>query len=1821
MGVDTTKPPLPAPTEESTLSSAEKTSLLPDDLATDVSRMTDKTSYSIPEDGSPITISTKKISGDSHALRKGRHQSQTSLLIEYFEGGKEGDKPKSRPSVRVKVTPSSARKVSAGSDHIQITETGKNRKPSYTRRISLGNKNEKLQLGVPEGTEVSYSDESNLSGRPPIEVEVLHHNGSDLSAANVMRDQRSMPAASDISSMPPDSMLEGATAPVAAYRRSSRSVERSVDQSDDGTLKAPSRARSRSLSRERIKKRVMQELAERPRESSSRHKHRSERTSSKDYSRHRTHRHSRDTDPVSGAESSLLSASNVSGSAVSGSQQSYRSSTSGSSITNPKLLHTVEDAIRRLILPELSALKQEQRTDRNQRRFERDSRDSYTSTHRDSYASTSPETTREDPQRRLSKSSSAPNVAKKPKVVLNRDEEDPGVTLSHGDSVKSKKVRRSSRESTSERSLNSRDTQDTAIRDEKVHRIRSKDSHRLRDAAAAGIAGGVLTAAALRHHDSRASLDSSGRKKKKRRSKSRTRSRSHSITESVEEPPLSPLKDDVPPLPMRSEQGSELTRESILSAETQRPDSMVSIQREPPIREVSRGSVQEAMSPASGTPTGTPIALQRNMGTEHSNASREDISVRNASSTHSIPGRAKTAGLAAAGFTGGLATKHVYDQFSGEPEPIATQDYASLHSERAVSPVQSEVSYDKGGRERLDLQDRGSVSRRSISNLSAHSAASSPSTKQARSRRRPRGINLESEYEVLGEDPIDVEPGTQTPKEENYDDWYERQHEENERLRRSPDTPSQRDSTVTDYKRMTTYTDDSLDARQADRGSAEQDVREIGANPDYIHTPIAVESAVASLHEPSTISVRSSHSGPLLKRDGLSNQELARETEEREVIDDQQTPTADDRYSPSKDRWAALRDHARTISGKSTDSGEWNKVSTQSPKVELGASGIPDMHNPMPEIGHGLEDGSDINTNPSIIQGPIGGTPGARDTWGYDDSHSPAQISTPVGHHDAQQISMQRGKASLLPAVAAGAVAAGAGAARADHGKHKDEQMQEQREVEQQPYVEDDQSEPVYENLGEDAYATTKNYMPASPEQNRDEGYMSARSPKNYTPEPYRKGSRLLDDDGFRSLDDGMGADDPFTAPRHVRHLSGNSHGMASPLYDAATGKGMDSIKSKDVVALMDHLTVRDAQRNARDTEILVTLVRSAAEMRNSFEEMKKFIAEQDRMIMANTDKDADITVQKVLGGPRPQPPRMTRRTTDDSEDVQAKRKNIFRRALKGLGNKSSNDISRMEGMLTQLLAEVEELKAHPNAAPQPVARDPSLTSYENLRAAPDPGYEPEGQAGTGSTATNSGYLSTHPSRERNMHSGYDGRRGSGHRVSTVMEGDEDLEEHEATMLNDGYENTERMLTPTQEARGGNMAYDSPTRSGAHYQGAQSVENTPRTERKSSKHQSNTSSLFGIPKISRWSRTTASSAPENFRRDSRDKDRPESEASPSASNANVTSPYDDGYDVHPDDVHPDDVHTDDRIRSQNSLRDPAAEEHYQQQQQYQRAHSPLVPQDEQVPEDDFQVDDPKYQAHRNSLNLQHPQPRPGPTSRHKTNLESQAFAFGNSRTPDADLLGSNPSLSLARNRLSGGMGNMSPVQSDGGSSNESYTAPTRPPKVRDDGPLVPQPANQSTSYAAPQRPPKIAVQQDAGDYSLRPNYSSPFGSGTLLEPIEEVRYSLESESGLHGLRGGGRGYDPLTSSGAAHYTSNRYPMVEIGADTPDLHRQLSPDPSASPGVGARGEPHQMAASGQRKITGPRPMGSRSPSSAKMVGREGRAVHKSQESFSGESETF
>ena len=508
-----------------------------------------------------------------------------------------------------------------------------------------------------------------------------------------------------------------------------------------------------------------------------------------------------------------------------------------------------------------------------------------------------------------------------------------------------------------------------------------------------------------------------------------------------------------------------------------------------------------------------------------------------------------------------------------------------------------------------------------------------------------------------------------------------------------------------------------------------------------------------------------------------------------------------------------------------------------------------------------------------------------------------------------------------------------------------------------------------------------------------------------------------------------------------------------------------------------NQLTVRDAQRNARDTEILVTLVRSAAEMRNSFEDMKRFIAEQDDMILDNGDKQHEQTVQKIIGGPRPQPlgtPRVPRRSSTDDEyieDKAAKRQNVFKRALKGLSGRNANDLTRIEDMLVQLLGDVEGLKAVQEIRPNTTHAD-SLESYHNVRAAGPDGYEPEGQAGTSSTGGQSGYFSNSPSRQAAMMRSKEGRLGSQNRVSTVLEGDEELDDHEQKLLGDQFENNQELLTPTKDYAGADsMPLDTPPQ--VHIPtGAQSNEHTPKSGTdKSRKHKSTSSSFF--PKISRWSKTTASSTGDVIR-SSGPRQQPFSEASRSGSDIqyNTTEHYD--------------HRGDDRLRSKESLveGEPAN-----------RPPSPLIP--SQVSSRPVSEQGPKYQAHRNSLNLQHPQPRPGPTHRYQTQLESQAHNFGSPISPTSDQWGSNPSLARfapqgAGNRHSGGAGNLSPISDAGYSEasaadqSTSQAAPPRPPKIKDDGPLVPATAGAGKDH--------------------RPTFKSPLSEERLSNGMDGVSH-------------------------------------------------------------------------------------------------------------------
>ena len=86
-----------------------------------------------------------------------------------------------------------------------------------------------------------------------------------------------------------------------------------------------------------------------------------------------------------------------------------------------------------------------------------------------------------------------------------------------------------------------------------------------------------------------------------------------------------------------------------------------------------------------------------------------------------------------------------------------------------------------------------------------------------------------------------------------------------------------------------------------------------------------------------------------------------------------------------------------------------------------------------------------------------------------------------------------------------------------------------------------------------------------------DEGY--ATQGPNKTPDLQNTKGKGVDFDLQPHMGGGGAVDDPFYTPKHTRHMSGLSQGMESPLYDPSSGAGIDRIESKDIIALMQHVS------------------------------------------------------------------------------------------------------------------------------------------------------------------------------------------------------------------------------------------------------------------------------------------------------------------------------------------------------------------------------------------------------------------------------------------------------------------------------------------------------------------------------------------------------------------------------------------------------------------------------------------------------------------------
>ncbi|PHH69207.1 hypothetical protein CDD80_6939 [Ophiocordyceps camponoti-rufipedis] len=1498
MGLDSKPvPPLPAPTETETAT--------PTDLTTDISKPGDeKSSYSLPDDGTPVTIRTR-----GHKANR----SQTSLLIEYFEGSKPGSGSERKPSVRVRLTPSKKTK----GDHIQVTETKGSRKASLTRRIPLQDAiaSREIELAADDGNSMtsyaSATEESNVS-RNPIDIEIDRNRRRRRPSSPLIPSAESYQPGnpSEFSAIPTDSFLDGSGGTGDSPLRDRQGSASAMGEISSNKTRGKERAKTTTT--------TTTSSTEKSREKSDRKRHAKSRTNST-VGEHAPNpqllgsprRRSKEC-TASAAESSLLS-SNLSPSHRSVDTRSARSGASNSSsINNPKLLETVEDAIRRLILPELSALKREQ-------------------------------SKREDRSGSLTSTGTS----------ASRDEFPTDRRRQRGDRDALRK--RPDYDDASLRSL-SRESVD-------YEPVTPKRSNNLLKAAVA------KSASALNpdEKDRDGKADSPEPRPRERRRRGHDRySGDLDVDRDDEDDYLAPA----PPMPLMSDVNpSDMTRTSILSAVTDRPHSAS--------EELVVGHVAASPSPAL-TPTGTrtPVDLQRTLGTRHANVSHGDLTALPRGKRDSLDdGPVKEPAGTYEDYNSQRELLEEDDEDDFENRYYAQQDvppplkYVPYQAGiRGLSPIPSVSGYTEGGTSEVAPALQGGASRESHTPQMPSSPRKSP---------------------ALG------------------------------RLARSAHSQESVRS-----KARSAELDAAASSRDALLEHSTQTVRGVGANPDFVHPPLGVESAVASLvdgsmldqsvlttgshngardstlsydeqggHDKEPVGVR--HAGGEASTASLSRTQSHEDFSEYEVDDQGRkvVPRSNYRHSPTASeeaitagavgaaaaalkaaqerRQATVEDDdgirgpgvsrnrsfkERTLQGwqpRHTPAHSVDRLDLQGP-VKMGASGVPDLDDPMPEVGfvEDEDDGLDAGANRSVVEERLDG--GRRAATPWSGRVTPTAMDRDLGITEAA------GAAALGAAV-------GMAAMHDQDEWHRTSDERKRDTLVTNPY--EDASPIVNAALDDKIRGLDGPFRTGSPGfgQKYDEGYMS--NGPNRTPEGGEGRGKAVD----------YGGDDGYMASRgHGRHLSGMSQGMASPFYDAATGAGIERIENRDIVALMQHLMVRDAQRSARDTEIVALLMNAALEMRNSFREMKELVQDTGDDVIFSTVENTD-KIQKTLGGPRPYPGTASRSMQSGlaSEDSASKKRNLWRRALQGLSAKGTNDLSRIEDMLMQLLGEVDVLKTQ---TARPASTGQSL--LDNLQYEQDKGYEPEGIS-TASHGSQSGHLLPVARMAE--------RKPSDHRITTVEE--EEEAEVEAEEARDGEEEEEEEgeddidgaqgrgdegdqgrygdVEAKVGRRGGSLPPETPPQqqassSSAGGQQAASAENTPRTD-KGKKHKSSSSSGW-LPKISRWSETTASSVGRALR-------------------AKKGGRYDDGQ------------------RSGSSL--ASMEEHYRHD-GYDKLHSGFS--DPNVVAT-ATGDDPKYKAHRNSLNLQHPQPRPGQTERFRTALETSAQEFANPQTPrSAEWAGSATSL-------------------------------------------------------------------------------------------------------------------------------------------------------------------------------------------------------------------
>ncbi|KAF4974763.1 hypothetical protein FZEAL_8370 [Fusarium zealandicum] len=1662
MGITSRKPlPLPAPTETDTNDT-------PTELTCDVVKPgDDKSSYSIPEDGTPVTIPTR-----GHKASK----SQTSLLIEYFEGGQpvSGSSGERRPSVRVRLTPS---KRGRADHHLQVTETKGTRNASVTRRIPL---DLYTDSEFPDGEDghsmssyASATEESNVS-RNPIDIEIDRSQRRRRPSSPLIPSENYTVNPSDISAIPSDSFLDGPgnTTDAKGSLNSPTETRNMVAAAGASALAISAveelknrKSRNRDRSKVSEKSRDMS-TSERKRRSKSRTSSLTERPADDIKSSRRRPSKSHQESNVSAADTSVLS-SNLSPSHRSAETHSTRSGASKSSINNPKLLETVEDAIRRLILPELSALKREQ---------------SKRETRRGSFTSSATSVSGIDatPDRRRSSGQRSEQKDRR-----NREA-------------------RHDYDASSDLSISRESVNDTYQYDNDAVTPNRSGGDLLKAAAVGAAAGKGLSLL----DDKSQSEDRKHRDRRRRRAES-TRSRSVGRERYAEE-----YDDDhlvpAPPMPLMSDfNPSEMTRTSILSANTDRPHS--ASEELTPVQNVARGYISPSSTPAGSR---TPSNLDNPLSTQHANISHGDLTA--------LP-RGKETYL----------------------EEYETDEYGQK------VPIGRDAQYDDDDRD--DISDPDDYPEGGYDNSYFATQDVPPPLKYVPYQAGARGLSPIPSVSGYTEGGSEHQPRNSRSMHSTSDAYYDRS--ENPRHSRSNasldslrarelDQMSPRSSGM-DH-RNTTYTDDS----ELDKVASGQAVRGVGANPNIIHPPLGMESAVASLIDGSMLdqSVLTSGSyndyrGP--QDSNLSYDDQSRTYSSRGMSPDKQYMDNISELEPERHATPSARSHNKSQEFSEYDIDEHGRKvpRTKSPTAsevaitagavaalkaaqgkkhataedvadedfqpagvfrnksfkertlegheprntpahsidrlsyeelpKLSATGLPDFNDPMPEIGY-MDD--DAKTNPSVVQERLDGE--------YYDDHSSARATPTPQNVDEQRAESYRSQSA---ASSRGAGAAGMAAHSREPSQDNDEWQRTSDDRKRDTLVTnpyEDASPIANPTLNENLLGARglnasygAPYHTGSPSfaQKYDEGYMS--NGPNRTPDMQPKGNAL-------SLpgSPNVGGEDPFyvTSKDHARHLSGMSQGMASPFYDAATGQGIDRIENKDIVALMQHLMVRDAQRSARDTEIVALLMNSALDMRNSFTELKNLVQDtSDDVIFSNVENTEKL--QRSINGPRPYPGNRSMHSASQADTINeaAAKKNLFKRALQGLSSKGTNDFRRIEDILFQILGEVDVLKTQ--TAPAISTSGGQGPSFDNLQLQldgqyeQDRGYEPEGNS-TISHASQSLSLSQSRSKLANE------RKFSDHRISTVAEHEDEYEYDHPSPA--GERSDPNLLTPSRSGfqRGSSVPLDTPPQPSGTTQQPLSNDNTPRTD-KAKKHKSGGSTGW-LPKISRWSGTTASSVGKAFRSSGKKEVKYE-DYPPSPSGSSLASYNDDNAYHQP--YGEDKLHT--GFSEQDLAAGPSAS----------GANPAVVRRENTMSPGDA----PKYKVHRNSLNLQHPQPRQGQTERFRNALEFSAQEYNVPMTPrSADWGGSASSL----HQLAQNTNRYSTASSGGAARDPEYWA---------------------TSPTGPPRPPKEPIE--------------PTGSPSAQTPARGSRISKLAKGSPLPPQSDESGYGTMSGTHASHYTGSPKP--------------------------------------------------------------------------------